>query len=533
MKNKIILILKYSYQNKLRPKQKKDGTYKKRGPWRALMAYILPAIIFGGSLAPMMYFMFKELNIPFSQLGINLPWTILDVIFGMWFLLMGFMFFLNYSPAIVANLYESEMTQLLLSMPIRRSSIYIASAIDSLIMAGLPLGMMIPIFAVYALIAKNSIIFSILGGIGFLILLLLISNLGGILFSKFLTKTSAKRWTMIMYFISIFFYVGISNLLPNFANTPPSQLVNALERMSNIILNTFWPHTWVINVMKGSIPFLILLYSTILILSYIIYNLSNTLEFSVSRKKGKKKKAEIKFKSSKFPILKKDFRLLFRDSQTFFLLLYPLFIPIIFMFSSKSLDMISIIFVMIAAIYASMVAIYAISYEGKLWPVPKLYPIKIGHLIFSKAFMPFIIYVVEYIAITILIYLSGKASIEVFWSIIPVILIIMYSSILGISLYLKNPKRDLSQKNIISGKEVFYLEGITLGLGLGIFLPGNLYISSLKNIEIKEQLIDFLFDSTLLYHLIGAVLPLFLLFLTIYLIKREIKKTKERMLKWE
>ncbi|KAF2955622.1 hypothetical protein [Marinitoga sp. 38H-ov] len=532
MKNKIWIILKYSYQNKVRPTKKKDGTYKKSNPLNALAAYLIPAIIFGASISPFIYLLFKDLNIPFTQLGIDLPWSILDIVFSMWFLIMGFIFFLNYSPAIVANLYESDITQILLSMPLKRSDIYISSAIDSLVMAGLPLGMMIPIFVIYGIITKTNIILTSIAGILFILLLLLISNLGGVLFSKFLTKTSAKRMTMVTYFISIFLYVGITNIIPRlFESDNQIQLIDSLKNLSSLLLNYIWPHTWVILTMKGNILSLFILILINLLLLYTVYKISNSLELSISRKKGKKKNFEIK--SSKFPSIKKDFKLLFRDSQTFFLILYPVFLPLIFIFTNSDAELISFVFVMIASIYAAMISIFSISYEGKIWPIPKLFPISIGNMIFSKIIVPIIIFSSEYIGLNILIYLLKKGNWINLISIIPVIILIIYSSILGVSMYLKNPKRDLSQKNIIKGKEVMYLEGIILGFSFGIFIPGNLYMFSLINKDLKMKFIDFLLDSEIIYHLLGAVLPISLIIFLIYLISKEINKVKDRMLKWE
>ena len=534
MKNKIWLILKYSYQNKSRPKKKKDGTYKTASPLNALIAYLVPAVVFGATLSPILYYMFKDLNIPFSQLGIDLPWSILDIVFSMWFLLMGFMFFLNYSPAIVANLYESDMTQILLAMPIKRSDIYISSAIDSLVMAGLPLGMMIPVFVIYGIISKTNIFLTTIAGLGFILFLLLISNLGGVLFSKFLTKTSAKRMTMIMYFISIFLYVGMTNIIPRIMkNNSPAQVAESLKKLSSLLLNYAWPHTWVILTMKGNFMALTILIAVILILSYIVYIISNLLELSISRKKGKKKNYEIKFKTTRFPAIKKDFKLLFRDSQTFFLILYPVFLPLIFIFTNSDADIMSFVFVMIASIYAAMLSIFSTSYEGKIWPIPKLFPITMGNMIFSKIMVPILIFSLEYIVISMLSFFLGKASWIIFMTIIPVIILIVYSSILGVSIYLKNPKRDLSQKNIIKGKEVMYLEGIIMGLSFGIILPGNLYMLALNDVQLKNKFIDFLFDSPILFHLIGGVMPLGFLILSIYLTIKEINKVKERMLKWE
>lgn len=534
MKNKIWLILKYSYQNKVRPKKKKDGTYKKSNPLSGVLAYIIPAVVFGATISPFMYFLFKDLNIPLVQLGIDLPWSILDIVFSIWFLIMGFMFFLNYSPAIVSNLYESDMTQILLSMPIKRSDIYISSAIDSLVMAGLPLGMMIPIFVIYGIIAKTNIFFTLIAGFAYILLLLLISNLGGVLFSKFLTKTSAKRMTMIMYFISIFLYVGITNVVPRlFENNDPNQVIDYLTNLSSLLLNYIWPHTWVILTMNGNMFALFTLIIINVLLGYIVYNIANSLELSVSRKKGKKTNNEVKFKTTKFPTIKKDFKLLFRDSQTFFLILYPVFLPLIFIFTNSDAELISFIFVMIASIYSAMISIFSISYEGKLWPIPKLFPITIGNMIFSKIIVPIIIFSTEYIGLTILIYLLNKGNWINLMSIIPVIILIVYSSILGVSMYLKDPKRDLSQKNIIKGKEVMYLEGVILGFSFGIFIPGNLYLFSIINENLKLKFIDFLFDSEILYHLIGAALPISLILIILLLISKEINKVKERMLKWE
>ncbi|APT76467.1 MULTISPECIES: hypothetical protein [unclassified Marinitoga] len=535
MKSKIWLILKYSYQNKVRPRKNKKGIIKRRGPWSALLAYLFPPILFGGMLAPIFYMMFKSLNFPLSELGIETTWNLLDLIFGGWFLTMGFMFVLNYAPAIVANLFESEITQLLLVMPVRRFEIYVASAVDSFIMAGIPIGMMIPVFVIYAILRETNIFFTILSGIGYILLLLFIANLFGSILSRYLTKTSAKRWTMIMYFINIFLYVGGVNMMPSIGvGRDMNYFVDVIKKILNIILNDFWPHTWFLKAMNGDLISMAILYGATFILGYFIYKISDKIEFSSSNKSKKKKKSvEINFKHSKFPMFKKDFKLLFRDSQTFFLILYPIFLPLIMIFTSDSLEMIGTIFIMLSGMYAAMIAIYALSYEGKIWPNPKLYPLKSQELVFSKVAIPVIIFVLEYIALAIIIITMEKSSTIIFYSVFPITLILIYSSILGIKLYLSNPKRDLSQKNILNGKEVFMLEGITLGLTMGIFVLGNLYIASLKNPSMKDKFIDWLFDSPFLYHFIGAGIPIFLLCLTIYLIVKETKKIHKLLISWE
>ncbi|HQP59376.1 MAG TPA: hypothetical protein PLI28_10415, partial [Petrotogaceae bacterium] len=116
------LLLKYSFKNKVRPAKNKKGVSKASKPITTVIQYLLPAVIFGMTIAPVMFITMKDLNIPMQSLGIDSSYSFLDIIFSLNFLGMGIMFFMNYSPSIIMNLYDSEMTQAFLTMPIKKST---------------------------------------------------------------------------------------------------------------------------------------------------------------------------------------------------------------------------------------------------------------------------------------------------------------------------------------------------------------------------------------------------------------------------
>ncbi len=527
------LLLKYSFKNKVRPAKNKKGISKASKPITTVIQYLLPAVIFGMTIAPVMFITMKDLNIPMQSLGIDSSYSFLDIIFSLNFLGMGIMFFMNYSPSIIMNLYDSEMTQAFLTMPIKKSTIFWAGSIDSLLMTGLPLGMLLPIAVVYAIIMKANIFLSILAIVGFVIVLLGISMLGGILMSFFMSRTSAKRFTMFAYFGSIILYVFAANYFnpSNFNSGNVEVIAQTFKNALGFILNPVFPHTWMINSTKGNLWSLIILFGAGILLFCFTYFLSQKLDFSISGKKAKKSK-KITFKTGRFPLIKKDLKLSFRDSQTLFLLIYPAVLPVIFFFAGNTKGsslgvMSSLMFSAIAAFYAAYLAIMMLAEETKIWPVPKLYPIKNRTLVSNKVNIPFAIFMIEYILIVILLtVISGFSFVNII-SILPMGVILYYSSLLGARLFLKNPKREVKQKNFLSGKEVFELEGATMGVAFGVFFLLN-FFSTVKN----RPFWIFVGREWLIY-LVFIGVPILLIGLTVLGIFKELKKIKVLIENWE
>ncbi|HOO75728.1 MAG TPA: hypothetical protein PLS66_10570, partial [Tepiditoga sp.] len=220
--SQLTLLLKYSFKNKVRPKKDKYGQEKKSSAMSGVFGYLLPAAVFGIFIGFLFFMTFQNLNIPLADFGISSSFSLMDIFLSISLIGLGIFFFISYSPSIIVNLFDSEMTGILLTMPVKKSTIFLSAAVDSLLLSGLSLGMMIPLGVIYPIIYGNSLnlsiphmIFSfvvmIISLLLFIGILLGVSLLGGIFMSNFMGKTAAKKLSMLAYFGAILLYVFAAN----------------------------------------------------------------------------------------------------------------------------------------------------------------------------------------------------------------------------------------------------------------------------------------------------------------------------------
>ena len=466
------LLLKYSYKNKVRPTKNKRGKEVHQGLVSTLISYLILPIIFLAVMMPTLILTLNSmnLNVPLSQLGLNLNHTLLDLLFAPSFLLVSALFILQYSPLLVTTLYDNDMTDLLLSMPIKRSSLFFSASIDSFIMSGIGTGAFFSMTISYSILSGSNIFFAVISIIGFLLFVISISLFLGLVMSFFIRKTSAKRIAQLIYFIGFIFMVLLPQFLPSIISDNPEDMIELLENNMKVFLNPIWPHVHFLNALDGNVFSLIFLYALSFLLFYCVYRYSNNLDFTVARKKSKRVKVQ-KFKVSRWPIIEKDRKLLFRNSQLLFMMLYPLIFPFIFIFTGmQNLSYIAIFFLLISGTYTSLTSAYMLIEELKIWPIPKLFPFSARTLVNSKILLSSSIFTLEFIIILIVFSFMVDFNIFDVFLIIPTIILLYYSSLFGARLFLSNPKRDLSQSNkVFTGKETLILELITMGYAAAIF----------------------------------------------------------------
>lgn len=523
------LILKYSMKNKTRPRKDKKENFINSGIIGVLFQYLFPALLFGAIIGPLFYFIFKDLNIPLNQLGVDTTFSFIDIIFSFNFLALSLLFFLNYSPSIIINLFDSEMTNLYLVMPVRRASIFMATAIDSLVQAAIPLGMVLPIVIVYSIIMKTNFVITIISIFIFILFLLAFSFLGGIFMSFIMGKTSAKRFTMLSYFGSVIFYVFAMNFFgPNRFNEENIEILVAnIQNTVDFMLSPIWPHTMLINSINGDFLSLIILTLLTLGLMVLAVILSNRLDLIAASKKKKQK--EVVLKNNKFPVIKKDMKLVFRDAQSIFMLIYPLILPfLLFLTGNQTMISVTIIFIMISAFYSSYLTVLMLAEDVKIWPMPKLYPVNFKQLINAKIYIPVSAFFLEYILLIFLSTFFIDFELSALLFAVPVLMLLYYSSLLGASFFLKNPKRDVKQKNILAGKEIIGLEFATMGFALIIYIPLALYIP-----YIDQGVFVFGNWPSYLIHLLSIGIPSFFSLLIIKFSFSELKKINNMLNEWE
>ena len=139
---RFIILLRYTFLNKK----------NRRQPYRRWMKSmdnpiysLFPGVIFAGIIGVLFYqFLSKtDVLIPF----ISMPgFTFLDVMFILWGLMMSFMFVFTYAPFISINLFENDDIPFLMALPVKKIEIFGVTSIETLMMAGIPIFMIFPVF---------------------------------------------------------------------------------------------------------------------------------------------------------------------------------------------------------------------------------------------------------------------------------------------------------------------------------------------------------------------------------------------------
>jgi ABC-2 type transport system permease protein len=324
-----------------------------------------------------------------------------------------------------------------------------------------------------------------------------------------------------MYFVSIFAFIFMTNFIPTdqIDQAQQGQLSGIFGNMT-FLTGEFFPHTLLLKGMHGNIYFGLLSILISVLIIVLIYGVSTKLDFVTSRKKSKKKEQKIKLTGG-MPVLKKDLKLLQRDSQSLFLILYPLLFPLIFIFINvQSMAAMNIMFIFIGSMYAAILSVGMMVNDMKIWPIPKTYPIKTEQIINNKISIPLIIFLTEYVIITIISAALGYTNIIDYFMVIPVGLLLYYAALYGVKTYLKNPQRDTSNKNnVLTFKETIVFEGIIMGFGAAIFGLLTVY-----KINMQTPFLDW---STILINLVFVGIPILCMGLLIFLIKKQKEQIKK------
>lgn len=204
------------------------------------------------------------------------------------------------------------------------------------------------------------------------------------------------------------------------------------------------------------------------------------------------------------------------------MMLYPLIFPIFFSFAGiNNLSYLAMLFMIIAANYTSLITSMMLAEEIKIWPVPKLFPYSTKTMVNSKVLVSSSIFSIEFLAISLVYFFIFGFNIFELILIIPTIILLYYSSLIGARYFLSDPHRDVSQTNkVFKGKEILIIESITMGYAVAIFGLLLFY-----DIMVKEGLMWIfkemgMFLTSLI--ILGTVTALVLII--IFSIRKEIKK---------
>lgn len=496
----LIILLKYG----LKGSSSKSSTKTRRSisglllPLIAVIGYGVPI----GVLFADLFRVYKDVNIN----GVNFA----TIFVADWSVMMVGVFILSFVPSLVNSFVRNEEIQLLLTMPVRRSTIVFYQAVLTLIFQSFAVVMYLFIMPAYAIGVGKNLFISVISALLMCFALIFLSILIAAVVGIWMNRSTARRMNFFSILIAVVLFLVATQLLPQKIG---ATTFSFLTRTGQKVLSEYNPLVWPVLSLDNPV-YIILLF----VITFALWSLS----LKVSEKISFEDKAVIKKHEkglSHTGVYSKDLRLLFRYEQGVFMIIYPIAIGLIFSFTTKSFMSPLFILIFISTMYVSMSSAMLMKQEFLAWPLAKIMPLTISQILVPKMIIPAGLYSLVTMILSIFLQIYFKLS-WTFYFIIPVVFVMFaFAAVLGIHFFIKEREKNIinNPSRILNTLHVFAVEGIVFALTIGSVLPLVMYMYS------KHLLLSF-FKKELLVDLIGLGLPIVLTATLIFLIRRYFKQ---------
>ncbi|MGQ9856751.1 MAG: hypothetical protein ACUVQF_08445 [Fervidobacterium sp.] len=367
---------------------------------------------------------------------------------------------------------RNEDVEFLLTLPIKRNIITLYYLFVTLSTQAFTLGFFIATALAYAFAINQNILTFILQTLLHLLFLSSFSALFAVLSGGVTSKRYLKILNTIILLLLVFVYLSFVY----FQDVDFRQLGENANVVKLISFATSKYNILVWSYSEKLSTILLVLFSSITAL-VAFWKLAGQVGFESSRAKVKEKKDYLKkqsYSTKMGGVLWKDAKLLVRNEQFIFLILYPAIFALFMLFTSSSSIASVAPFIVIAVLYCAIEAGILTANEIQYKSVVKALPIKPKNLIFPKLMIPVFINLSVFIIITVISsILRGFAISSVIYIAISVILFFL-SALIGSYYSIKSPGKAKNQPFSIGA--TFLIEGITIGIAFGIIFPLNLII---------------------------------------------------------
>ncbi|HPP70997.1 MAG TPA: hypothetical protein PLK95_09775 [Pseudothermotoga sp.] len=498
-----IVLLKYGLKGSQRFVGK--PSVRKRANVSGLFLPIIAIAVYGVPLGLLFYDLFKSLK---DVIVGNVDLATLFV--ANWSVLMAGMFILSFVPSLVNSFVKNEEIQLLLTMPIRRSTIVLYQAILTSVLQSFSIVMYLFVVPTYALSTQRNFLMSIFVSLMMCFMLILLSILLAVLVGLWMRRSTARRMNVFALLVTVLIFIAVTQSLPQLNNIN-SSAVSLLTRTGHKLLSAFNPFVWPVLALNNYF-YVFPLFLTTLVLWFVSLKISQQMTFE-DKTVSSVKKSEKKF--SHAGVFAKDLRLIFRYEQGIFMLIYPVAVSLIFAFTTKSFLTPLFIAIVISTMYVSMNSAMLMKQELAAWPLAKIMPLNTSQILMPKMIISPALYSLVMLALAAFLQAYFKLSWK-FYLLVPIVFTMyVFASVLGVQFLLREKTKIqiANPSKILNTSHVFLVEGIVLGMTVGSVLPLTMYLYN-------RELLSKILKTDLLVHLIGVGLPLAMTVLFVLLIRR-------------
>lgn len=503
----IMILLKYGLAGSTGSSRKLHDKRKKSIP--SLFFPMIAVGIYGVPLGFLFIDFFKVAK------DIAMDHTNLATIFvASWSVLMAGMFILSFVPSLVNSFVKNEEIQLLLTMPVKRSTIVLYQAILTLILQSFAVVMYLFVVPAYAIATGKNLLVSIFLSFTMCFVLLLVSICLAAFFGLWMQRSTARRMNFFSLLLTVVLFLIVTQSLPNLRSIG----VNAqsiLTKTGLKMLSRFNPLVWPILALDN-LFYVIPLFTVIFVLWFVSLRISEKITFENREITHVRRYEKTVSRSS---IFSKDLKLLFRYEQGVFMLVYPIAISLVFAFTTKSFVSPLFISIIISTMYVSMSSAMLMKQEFMAWPLAKIMPLTNSQILMPKMIIPAGLYSFIMIVLALFLQLYFKLS-WVFYFIVPIVFVMyIFASILGVHFFMKEKGKNTinNPSRILNTSHIFAVEGVVLATTTGSVLPMVMYMYN-------KHLLLTIFKKEILVDLIGIGLPVLLTVVLIFLIIKYFKR---------
>jgi ABC-2 type transport system permease protein len=460
--------------------QSTNLTKMKRKSENKALSYLIRLII--GSL-PMFIFIYISNKSIYSKLYDALKWYPQFHQVGQMFFLMNVtVFSLFYIVGFIGTgMYifsRTEEIELLLTLPIRKRTLTLYNLIVSLSSQLFTLVFFLATVFGYINGWKVESIDFILRTLIQLFFISSISLLFAVLGGGLSSKSFVKKLNVIITLLLVFVYFGFSY----FQRIDVSKLGENqnIARWLSFTTSKYNVLTWAYssnNILLTSSIF-ISVFATILFWYFADKVIYENTQKSSKRISNKELMAKESFAAKAGVFLWKDIKLLQRNEQFIFLILYPAAFGIFMMFVSNSVISSSMPFLVISVFYCAMESGILTMDEFKYKELLYTLPVKQRTVIVPKLLVPVLLNTLLLVLINIIAFLFHRYN-KLALIFLPFsILLFILSALIGAYYSLSKPGKGKNQP--FSTSAVFLIEGFTISLAFGVLFPLTYIFSDLR-----------------------------------------------------
>ncbi|ODN31092.1 hypothetical protein A4H02_02135 [Fervidobacterium thailandense] len=438
--------------------------------------------------------------------------------------------FLNFSLTIFSIFYmvgfignamyglaRNEETEYLLTLPIDRRSLALYNILVSTNSQFYTLAFLLGAILGYTVGLGLNIPIQVLKVLLHVYFLTSLSSLIALLLGGMVSKEFVRKLNVLLTLALIFFYFGVSYLYDAQFSGLKVRDAN-IERFARwfLFVNTdynflSWTFSSKTTLLLGSVLISILA-------SIAFFLLSPKLAFEPVVRKGVQHFKDLTMDLAKIAknrrprtrgsnaVFWKDWKLLQRNEQFLFLILYPLGFGIFMVLvSAGSARYLSLPFIGVSVFYCAIEAGILLSRETSQKDFALTLPVRLSSLFFPKLFIPVLLNVGLFFVILMFSYALNRLD-KFVLILAPIhLLLLTLSSLVGAYFSLKRPGKGKNQP--FDAVAVFIVQGITFGLAISMLMPASVltYAKGLSPLEI-------LIHRTILFSGIVSSLVLLVLF---------------------